>query len=62
MPFRMLLCVLLGRCLRPGLLRARLRSVAFGEPSPSYPYRGFDLILIYVLGDAFLPKQIRKIL
>ena len=34
-----------GRCLWPGLLRARCRSVAFGEPNPSYPYRGFIRIV-----------------
>ena len=49
---------------RPGLLRARLRSVAFGELNPTYPYRIFLfccffwlIILVfwwnYFLGDAF---------
>ena len=31
---------------RPGLLRARLRSVACGEPSPAYPYRIFFVKLV----------------
>ena len=44
---------LLGRCLRPGLLRARYRSVAFGELYPSHPYRNFVFILKYVLGGVF---------
>ena len=35
---------------RPGLLRARLSSVAFGEPSPTYPYRS-NFMLKYVLGE-----------
>ena len=50
-----------GRCLRPGLIRARLRSVAFGEPSPAYPYRiffvlGVSLVFVFwfLLGDIFL--------
>gem|GEM_PF-899111 len=30
-----------------------LHSVAYGEPSPAYPYRGFDFILNYFLGDDF---------
>jgi len=65
MRLRILLFELSGRCLRPGLLRARLRSVAFGELYPSYPYRDC-LILNYVFcvvfqncliffGDAFGP-------
>ena len=61
--FLMKLCFLVelffGRCLRPGLLRARLRSVAFGEPSPTYPYRNycFGCLLSFLvelfLGDVF---------
>ena len=30
-----------------------LHSVAYGEPSPAYPYRGFEFILNYFLGDDF---------
>ena len=30
-----------------------LHSVAFGEPSPAYPYRGFDFILKFFMAMIF---------
>jgi len=39
---------LLGRCLWPGLLRARFaRLLLRNELNPTYPYRGFDFRLKY---------------
>ena len=63
--FLMKLCFLVelffGRCLRPGLLRARLRSVAFGEPSPTYPYRNFCFgCLLSFLVELFLAMSLEK--
>ena len=41
--------LLFGRYLRPGLLRARFaRLLLSNEPSPAYPYRGFNFMLNYV--------------
>ena len=43
-----------GFGLRPGLLRARFaRFLLRKEPSPAYPYRGFNFMLNYFLGDDF---------
>ena len=44
----------LGDAFRPGLLRARYRSVACGELNPAYPYRVFYKILRFEIGiDSF---------
>ena len=49
----------LGRCLRPGLLRARFaRFLLRKEPSPAYPYRVFYKILRLEIGiDDFGVKK-----
>ena len=49
----------LGRCLRPGLLRARFaRFLLRNEPSPAYPYRVFHKILRLEIGiDGFGVKK-----
>ena len=48
-----------GRCLRPGLLRARFaRFLLRNEPNPTYPYRDNFMLKFYV-GDAFIVKIIR---
>ena len=49
---------LLGRCLRPGLLRARYRSVAFGEKTLLIPIADYKTQLSLEIGiDGFGVKK-----